>query len=233
MRLWPWRDIGSSFVLGMARAEKNRRRLRVFIADDHAVVRDGLARLMSDTSDLEVAGTASDSASVVKQARDADWDVVVLDIGLPGAGGVEVLSQLKAMAPQLPVIIFTMHPEDRFAVRLLKAGAAGYLCKTRSPSEVLEAVRRVAAGGRWVPPTIGELLLDDRASPTHKYETLTDREYQVFRMILDGKDPSHVAIELHLSPSTVSTHIRRIKQKLGAQSTADVIRYGFRAGLID
>lgn len=216
----------------MARTEE-RKRVRVFIADDHAVVREGLARLIDETDDLEVAGTASDSASVVKQARGAAWDVVVLDIGLPGAGGVEVLGQLKAMAPKLAVVIFTMHPEDRFAVRLMRAGAAGYLSKTRSPMEVLEAVRRVAAGGRYVPPTIGELLLDDRGAPAHRYETLTDREYQVFRMILDGKDPSSVAIELHLSPSTVSTHIRRIKQKLGAQSTADVIRYGFRAGLID
>ena len=209
------------------------KKVRVFLADDHAVVREGLSRLIADTHDLELAGTASSSSEVIQAARGADWDAVVLDIGLPGAGGVEVLSQLKAMAPDLPVVIFTMHREDRFAVRLLKAGAAAFLTKTRAPGEVLEAIRKVARGGRYVPPTIGELLLDEKNTPSEKYEALTDREYQVFRLILDGKEPSHIAIELHLSPSTVSTHIRRIKQKLGVQSTSDIVRYGFRAGLVD
>lgn len=207
--------------------------IRVFLADDHAIVRSGLERLISDASDMNVVGTASSSDEVIARARAEVWDVLVLDIGLPPAGGIEVLSLLRLEKPSLAIIIFTMHPEDRLAVRLLRSGASGFINKSRPPTEVIDAIRKVSSGGRYVPPAVGELLLDGPASAGPKHETLTDREYQVFLLILEGRDPSDIAIALHLSPSTVSTHLRRIKEKLGTRTTADIIRYGFRTGLVE
>ena len=207
--------------------------IRVFIADDHAIVRDGLVHMIEDAPDMTPVGTAGDSGEVVDRARVEEWDVLILDLSLPGAGGVEVLEQLRALKPKLPVVVFSMHPEERFAVRLLRAGAAGYVHKGRSPLEVLAAVRKVAAGGQYVTPTVGELLLAAGKRPPQSHETLSDREYQIFLLLLDGKQPSDIATELYLSPSTVSTHIRRVKEKLGAHSTAELVRYGLRAGLID
>ncbi len=208
--------------------------IRVFVADDHAIVREGLGRLIEGTDGLVLVGSAATSSEVMTRARSqCDFDVIVLDIGLPGAGGVEVLGQLRAERPEVKVLIFTMHPEDRLAVRLLKAGARGFVNKARDPIEVIEAISKVAAGGRHVPPSVGELLLHDVTAPANRHDALTDRENQVFLLLVGGKDPSDIAIELHLSPSTVSTHIRRVKDKLGARSTADLVRYAFRVGLVD
>jgi DNA-binding NarL/FixJ family response regulator len=207
--------------------------IRVFVADDHAIVREGLVRLIEGAADMTPVGSAGDSDTVVQRARGEEWDVLVLDLSLPGAGGVEVFEQLRASKPTLPIVIFTMHPEDRYAVRLLRGGAAAYINKARPPTEVLEAIRKAAQGGRYVTQSVGELLLEGGGEGIQPHETLTDREYQIFLLLLEGKAPSDIAKQLFLSMSTVSTHIRRVKDKLGAESSADLVRYAFRAGLIE
>jgi DNA-binding NarL/FixJ family response regulator len=212
--------------------------IRVFLADDHAVVRDGLRRILHHTDDIQVVGEAGDGRAVLEWLRRGGdgggaCDVVVLDLNMPGLGGIDVLRQLRAQHPRLPILILSMYAEDQYAVRLLRAGASGYLAKGRSSDTVLDAIRRVASGHRYVTENVAERLLADRDLPdAPPHESLSQREHQVFTLLIEGKSPSDIANELHVSASTVSTYIARIKKQLGAQTIGEIIRYASRAGLL-
>jgi DNA-binding NarL/FixJ family response regulator len=208
--------------------------IRVFLADDHDVVREGVKRLVDAGPDLAVVGEASTGASVLEQARLEAWDVLVLDLSLPDLSGLEVLKQVKVIRPRLHVLVLTMQGEDQYALRILKAGADGYLTKGRPGSEILDAIRTIAAGGKYLTPRLAELLLSTRAdSERAPHEMLTDREHDVLVMVGRGKTPSAIANELGVSPSTVSTHIQRVKTKLGLESLGQLVQYAVRAGLAD
>ena len=213
-------------------AEEPSSKTRVFIADDHALMRSGLTQLIDNNEDMTTVGTAVDSAEVLRAFHDNNWDVLVLDLSLPGAGGLEVLQQIKAMQPSLPVVVFSMHPENRYALRVLKAGAAAYVNKSEAPLELLAAIRKAAKGERYITQSVGALLLDSGGHDL-PHEQMTEREYQVFMCILNGKQPSDIANSLGLSNSTVSTHIRHIRDKLRVESLADIIRYGLQHQLIE
>ncbi|MEM7605886.1 MAG: response regulator transcription factor [Myxococcota bacterium] len=204
--------------------------IRVFIADDHAVVREGLARILNAMPDMTVAGSAADGREVLTQAPSADWDVLILDLsGLGDAGGVEVLDSLRRHVPDLPVIVYSMYPESQYGVRMLQAGARAYLCKDEPTETLLEAIRRVATGRRYITPGIAERLLDADTSG----KALSTRELQVLQLLVEGKSVTALAKALHISMSTASTHIGRIKTKLGASSKADLVRIALRDGLCD
>ena len=207
--------------------------IKVFIADDHAVIREGVARILEAAPDMHFAGQAESGHDVLELVRTADWDVLILDLSLPG-GGEATMQSLQAIRPALPVIIFSMHPEDQYAIRLLKAGASAYLTKGRAGKELLDAIRKVARGKRYITQELAEQLLEQRDSveaPGH--ELLTDREHQVFMLLLDGKQPGEIVEELHVSASTVSTHIQNIKRKLNAPSVVALVKYAYRVGLLD
>lgn len=206
--------------------------IRVFIADDHAIIREGLARIIHETDDIELAGQAEECERVLTLAPDADWDVLILDLSLPG-GGAETLQRLQYIRPQLPVIIFSMHPEDQYAIQLLKSGASAYLTKGRATEEMIAAIRTVARGERYVTQNIAAQLLFTNPTSGHKpHELLSARESQVFMLILDGKQPSDIVSELNISPSTVSTHIQNVKKKLGASSIVELVKYAYRSGIL-
>lgn len=207
--------------------------IRVFIADDHAIVREGVKRLLENESDLVVVGEAETGAGVIERAKAEVWDVLLLDLTLPDLNGLEVLKQVKAVRPRSKVLVLTMQNEDQYALRILKAGADGYLTKGHPGGEILDAIRKIAAGGKYLTPRLAELLLSTRADADREpHEMLTDREHDVLVMIGRGKTPSAVAHELGLSPSTVSTHISRIKTKLGLDSVGQLVQYAVRAGLV-
>ncbi|HEX6415610.1 MAG TPA: response regulator transcription factor, partial [Burkholderiales bacterium] len=196
--------------------------MKVLIADDHPVVRQGLRQMLAVESDLTVVGEARNGQEVVELSRRVPWEVAVLDYNMPGKNGLELIKELRQRYPGRAVLVLSMYPEDRYAVRALKAGAAGYLTKESAPEELVSAIRKVAGGGRYVTPTLGEKLAleleDNRGKPLH--ETLSDREYQVMWMIASGKTVRQIADELFLSPNTVSTHRTRILRKMNMKSNA-------------
>jgi len=208
--------------------------IRVFIADDHAIVRHGLRELLTSTNDMRVVGECTDGRQLLNQAATLDCDVLVLDLSLPRVSGPEVLRRLRQLRPTLPVLVLTMYPEDQYAVALLRNGASAYLCKDRPSHELLEAIRRVAAGRTYFTETIAQQLITtpgaDEGPPHAK---LSAREHQVFTLIIQGRTSSEIAAELDLTAGTVSNHLAKIKDKLGAHSVAEVVRYAYRAGLID
>lgn len=218
-----------------ARAACQAGGIRVFLADDHAIVRHGLRQLIAAQPDMQLVGEASDGRQVLTAAGRASWDVLVLDLSLPRVNGTEVLRRLRVELPRLRVLVLSMYPESQYAARLLREGAAAYLSKTHAPEEVLAAVRAVARGWTYVSPTIAEELrtADDGAAPGEPpHASLSAREYQVFTLIFQGSRVTDIAAELDLSASTVSNHVARIKEKLGARSIAEIVNYAHRAGLV-
>lgn len=208
--------------------------IRVFLADDHAVVRAGLERVISTTEDMSVVGTAADGRQVLLLAEaGAEWDVLVLDLSLPRVSGMEVLRRLRSLRPSLPILILSMYPEDQYSIRLMREGASAYLSKERPLEELLAAIRRLAAGGTYLTASQAAQIIEAPAEadrPPHA--RLSAREHQVFVLIINGRTVSEIAAELDLSTSTVSTHLARIKEKLGARSVAEIVRYAHRAGLV-
>lgn len=206
----------------------------VLIADDHAVVRTGFAQIISETIDMEVTAEVGTGKEVLEHVREDSFDVVVLDLNMPGKGGFEILKQLQAERPELPVLVLSIHGEDEYAVRVLRAGASGYLTKESAPDALVKAVRRVADGGKYMSPTVAEDLLDrmgsDADGPLH--ETLSDREFQVLRLLASGERVSDIAETLSLSVKTVSTYRSRVLDKMGMESNADLIRYAIKNDLI-
>jgi DNA-binding NarL/FixJ family response regulator len=207
-----------------------RRMIRVALADDHAIVREGVQRVLAEASDIEVVTQASDGAEILDRLREVPVDVLVLDLSMPGRGGLDVLRQLRASHPRLRVLVLTMHHEDQYAVRALRSGAHGYLTKDSAGTELVDAVRRVAAGQRYMTPHVAELLLDEHNNNDAKapHTSLSDREYQVFELLVGGTSVTEIAQRLCLSVKTVSTHKTHVQQKLGAVSVADLVRYALQ-----
>jgi DNA-binding NarL/FixJ family response regulator len=210
-------------------------KINVLIADDHAIVRQGLKQILSETEDLLVAGEADDGVEALQLAREGDWDVFLLDVSMPNRNGIDTLKQLKKEFPKRPVLILSMHPEEQYALRALKAGASGYLTKQSAPEQLVTAIRQVARGKKYVSPTVAMQLADaiagDAGQPAH--EVLSDREYEVLKLIAAGKTLTQIADELNLAVATISTFRARILTKLGLSSTAELIRYGLEHGLVE
>jgi two-component system invasion response regulator UvrY len=209
--------------------------LRILIADDHPVFRRGLKQIIEEASDLVVAAEAANGAEALREARAGDYDVVLLDITMPVKNGVDVLSQLKHDRPALPVLMLSMHPEEQYAVRALRAGASGYLTKESAPEELVAAIRKVSAGGRYVSASLAEHLASivQSAAESPPHETLSRREYQVMCLIAAGKTVSEVARELSLSVKTVSTYRARILEKLQMKNNAELMRYATQNQLVE
>ncbi len=209
--------------------------IRVLIADDHAIVRQGLKQILSETDDLLVAGEADDGAQALHLARQCAWDVFLLDVSMPNRNGIDTLKQLKKEFPRLPVLILSMHPEEQYAVRALKAGASGYLTKQSAPEQLVTAIRQVANGKKFLSPAVAQQLAEAITENTEKvpHQRITDREYQVLTLIASGKTLTQVADTLNLSVATVGTYRARLLEKMGLKSTAELIRYGLEHGLTD
>jgi two-component system invasion response regulator UvrY len=208
--------------------------IRVLVADDHAVVRRGVLQILEDTPDMVAAGEACTGREVLRAVQEHDYDVLVLDIAMPDGSGLEVLKQLQTLKPNLRVLILSMYPEKQYAVRALKAGAAGYLTKESAPGELIAAIRQVARGGRYVTRSLAETLAAELGGEMAKepHETLSDREYQVMCLLAAGKTVTEIATELSLSVKTVSTYRTRILDKLNLKSTAEIIRYALERRLV-
>lgn len=208
--------------------------IRILIADDHAIVREGLRQVVSQTSDMVVADEASTGREALEKALVNDYDVVVLDISFPDRNGLDVLKEIKSQKPKLPVLILTIHPERQIAVRALKAGASGYLTKASAPNELTEAIRKVSSGGGYVTSSLAEklafMLRTGSERPLH--ETLSDREYQVMCKIASGKTVKETAAEMFLSPKTVSTYRSRVLEKMKMETNADLTDYVLKHRLI-
>jgi two-component system invasion response regulator UvrY len=209
--------------------------IRVLIADDHAVVRQGLKQILGDTPEMLVAGEATNGQEVLDRVRAETWDVVVLDISMPDRSGLDILKQLRSERPKLPVLVLSMHSEDQYAVRVLKAGASGYLTKDSAPDELVKAIRKVVSGGRYVSAFLAEKLAFEIGTDSNRlpHETLSDREFQVLRGIAAGKSVTEIAAELYLSPKTVSTYRARLLQKMNLTTNAELIHYAIQNHLID
>jgi two-component system invasion response regulator UvrY len=209
--------------------------IRILIADDHPVVREGIRQIVSAAGDMLVADEAGSGRELLERAQSVDHDLVLLDLSMPEVSGLDLLKQLKRERPKIPVVILTMYSEDQFAVRALKAGAAGFLMKDSAPTELVGAVRKVVSGGRYLTPTVAERLAGylaaDSDQPVH--EKLSDREYQVLRMIAAGKSTRQISIELALSVKTISTYRARIFEKMQMKSTAELAAYAVRNRLTD
>ncbi len=200
--------------------------IRILIADDHAIVRAGLKQLVAASPNITVAAEASTGPEALHLIRTQSFDVVLLDISMPGRGGLEVLSEIKKEYPRLPVLILSMHPEEQYAMRALKGGASGYITKDTAPEELVAAILKVAGGSKFITKTLAEqflYLLDIEEAPPHT--SLSDREYQVFRLIASGKTATEIAKELSLSVKTISTYRTRILEKLHLKNNAQLIHY--------
>jgi two-component system invasion response regulator UvrY len=209
--------------------------IRVLIADDLGILRGGLKEILLRDLEGVVCGEAKDAQQVVAQVQSKNWDLVILDITMPGRSGLDVLRDLKSVRHKLPVLILSMHPEEQYGKRMLRAGASGYLEKENAPEELIKAVRRVLAGGRYVSESLAEKLAfdlnDDQERPLH--ETLSDREFEVLRMIASGKTVTQIGEQLHLAATTVGTYRARLLEKLNLTTTAELMHYALRNHLVD
>lgn len=209
--------------------------IRLLIADDHPVVREGLRRIVADHPELEVVGEAVNGDEVLASFPLLPADVVLLDVAMPGPGFLQVLEQLRAQHPSVAVLVLSVHPEDQYAIRALRAGASGYLTKDHSPEQLVEAIRKVYRGGKYVSPALAERLAADLAATGGKqlrHETLSHREYEVLCLLGSGRTVKEISSELRLSPKTVSTYRTRVLEKMQATSNADLVRYAAQHGLI-
>lgn len=209
--------------------------IRVLIADDHAIVRQGLRQILSDTTDIEVGGEAANGFEALHKVRhEGPWDVVLLDVAMPGKNGVDTLKQIKAEHPRLPVLVLSMYPEDQYATRLLRAGAAAYLTKESAPEQLIAAIRSVAAGRRYITPAVGELLMReiDRDSDQPPHTKLSDREFEILRLIASGHSTSDIAARLNLSVKTISTYRTRLLTKMQLRNNAELTHYAVKHGLV-
>jgi DNA-binding NarL/FixJ family response regulator len=205
--------------------------IRVFLADDHAIVRDGLRRLITETDGLALAGETSKGREALERAQQPDVDVLVLDLSLEDLGGLEVLRRLRELRPKLPVVVLSMYPEEQYAVRVLKMGAQAYLSKGRSSRELVEAIRTVADGRRYLTPGVADALLMNNSEKA-PVERLSEREHQVFVLIAQGRTPGDIAAELNVSASTISSHLVHIREKLGVRTNGELVQYAYRSGLV-
>jgi DNA-binding NarL/FixJ family response regulator len=208
---------------------------RILLVDDHPIVRHGIKQVLSGAFHPALVGEAASAEEGLSELRATDWDVMVLDLTLPGASGLDLLKDLRRERPDLPVLVLSMHPPDQFARRAINAGASGYLTKDTAPTELVRAVGEVIAGRRYVNPSVvGELVAQEQLDqPQRPHEVLSDREYQVLRMIASGLTVSQVAVRLSLSVKTISTYRARVLDKMGMKTTAELMHYGIQHGLVD
>jgi two-component system invasion response regulator UvrY len=204
--------------------------IRVLIADDHSIVRDGLKRILASTTDLQTAGEAASGDAALQMVRANDYDVVMLDMSMPGLSGLDLIKRLKAEKPKLRILVLSMHGEQQYAARVLKAGAAGYLNKDSAAELLIGTLRKIATGGVHVGEAAAAALLQSGDRQPH--ETLSDREFEVMRLLVEGLGPTEIAERLHLSVKTVSTHKTRILEKLNLGSTAELVRYALEHRLV-
>jgi DNA-binding NarL/FixJ family response regulator len=209
--------------------------IRVLLADDHAIVRAGLREILEDTGDIMVAAEASNGQEVLSLVRRAEFDVVVSDLSMPGRSGIDLIKQVKSEKPKLRILVLSMHSEEQYAVRALRAGASGYLTKESAAEELVAAIRRISGGGAYISSQTAERLALDAmpAVDAPPHTLLSDREYQVFEMIAGGATVTEIAGKLALSVKTVSTHKTRIMQKMRVSNQAELIRYAIRHKLVD
>jgi DNA-binding NarL/FixJ family response regulator len=197
--------------------------IKILLADDHQIVRDGLRRILAASPDLQVAGEAASGDEALALVKANDYDVAMLDLSMPGLAGLDLIKRLKIEKPALRLLVLSMHGEHQYAARALKAGASGYLTKDSAGEQLVAAIRKIAAGGVHLTDAAAAALLQATGKPPH--EALSDREFEVMRLLVEGLGPTEIGERLHLSVKTVSTHKTRILEKLGLASTADLVRY--------
>lgn len=208
--------------------------IKILIADDHPIVRKGLKQILAETPNIIVAGEANNGAEVLKKVLKNEYDMVLLDISMPGRDGIDTLKELKDLKPNLPVLILSIHSEDQYAMRVLRAGAYGYLTKESAPEELISAIRTVSLGRKYISPSVAEQLvfnLDNNAEK-RPHDKLSDREYQVMHMIASGKTVKEISEDLSLSVKTISTYRARILEKMKMKNIAELIRYAIKNGLV-
>jgi DNA-binding NarL/FixJ family response regulator len=209
--------------------------MKILLTDDHAVVRQGLKLILADHFKRVTFGEARNAPEALSRITKDTWDVVVLDVTMPGRNGLEVLKEMKRLRPRIPVLVLSMHPEDQFAVRMLKTGAAGYLTKESAGSELVGAIEKVVGGGRYISPSLAERMasyldMDVQKAP---HERLSDREFLILRMIASGKAVSQIARELSLSVKTISTYRARLLEKMGMKNNSEITHYALQEKLVD
>jgi len=209
--------------------------IRVVVADDHTILREGLRQLLGGEADIEVVAEAGDGHEVLARVRALAFDVLLLDMSMPGKSGIELIKQVKAEKPKLRVLVLSMHEEKQYAVRAIKAGASGYVTKDSAGTQLVTAIRRVAGGGAFITPEVAEQLalgaMPGAEGPAH--QRLSDREFEVFQLLVAGETVTDIASKLNLSGKTVSTHKARLMEKLGIDNQADLVRYAMKHGLSD
>jgi two-component system invasion response regulator UvrY len=209
--------------------------IRILIADDHAIVRSGLRQILSDSPDLVVTGEAENGVEAMHKLRDGSFDLVLMDVSMPDRNGIDTLKLVRKEFPKLPVLVLSMHPEEQYAIRALKAGASGYLTKQSAPEQLVTAIRQVASGKKYVSPSLAmelaNAITDDDERPPH--EKLSDREYQTLVMIASGKTLTQIGEELSLSVKTVSVYRARLLEKMRMKNNAELTHYGLKHGLTD
>jgi DNA-binding NarL/FixJ family response regulator len=208
--------------------------IKILIADDHPIVRQGLLRIIAIDNQMSVIGEAQNGAELLNLVRKVSADLVVLDISMPGRNGIEILKELKREFSLLPVIVLSIHPEDQYAVRAFRAGAAGYLTKESAPEELVKAIKKVYRGGKYISPGVAELLVEyvETKIPGELHKSLSDREFEVFILLASGKTVGQIAINLNLSVKTISTYRTRILEKMHIETNADLTRYALDFKLI-
>ena len=209
--------------------------IRVIIADDHTIVREGLRQLLATAGDIVVVGEAVNGHEVVDRVRTTELDVLLLDLSMPGKSGMELIRQVKTEKPKLRILVLSMHEEHQYAVRAIKAGASGYLTKDSASTELVSALRKLAAGGAFISAEVAEQLAREAhgSSDAAPHTTLSDREYQVLRMLVSGESLTEIGAKLHLSVKTISTHKARLMQKMNVDNQAELIRYAITHNLTD
>jgi DNA-binding NarL/FixJ family response regulator len=210
-------------------------KIEVLVADDHAIIRDGLKKILADTGDMSVTGEAANGNAALEKVRERDWGLVVLDMSMPGRSGLELIKMMKSERPRLPILVFSMHQEEQFAVRAIRAGASGYLSKEGDSDMLLPAMRRVASGGAFVSDKVAQLLATDvsKGGDCPAHTLLSDREYGIFSRIVRGASLTEIADELCLSIKTVSTHKSHILAKMNLAGQVDLVRYAIENNLLD
>ena len=199
--------------------------LRILIADDHEIVRTGLKQILREEYPFALIEDAEDGNALLEKALSAHWDIVISDLAMPGMNGIDALKKIKENSPSCPVLILSMYPEDQYAIRVVKAGASGYLTKEMAQEELINAVRRILSGKRYLNPSIADQLTSESGTHSKPHEILSDRELIVLKMIGAGKTTSDISQELNLSPTTVSTYRSRILEKMNMKSNAEITRY--------
>ncbi|MES3000108.1 MAG: response regulator transcription factor [Pseudomonadota bacterium] len=206
---------------------------RIVIADDHAIVREGLKRIVSTTGEFDIVGEAGDGDEAMRLVRTIDFDVLVMDLSMPGRSGMELIKLVKAEKPKLRILVLSMHQEVQYAVRAIKSGASGYLTKESAPTLLEQALRKIAGGGAYISAEVAEQLALGAMPGGEKapHEALSDREFEVFRLLVAGESVTEIGVRLNLSAKTVSTHKSNLMQKLAIHNAADLVRYAIRHGL--